>query len=1561
MDVDFSDLSSQQKQNTTPDFSDLAPASTGGQAPNFSDLASNQQPQDNHSFFWDTMARLAKWANADNPQQLQTALEHQQQVKQALETPTNPQNVSEFVNKAVPKSLVNAAIGTVDMPDVIPNSSVGENLKNTADFFGMPIGLNPQTGKPDWETFKGNWENRPVETLTAMLPFVHGFLKIKSGIDNPTLDQSTKVVQDAVDGKNPDFVKYYEGQTAPVVSGSTPLTGEEWKTETQQPFQNNYPYGSTAETGGLNAGPSVEVSPLPMPQNPDLARQMRVQDIADDLAKVQGQPRSNFSYGSTAATGELNAQPTVTSSPTVPPQNPDLARQVRVQDIADDLAKVQQGSQPLAANDLQKTAQFQDLVNQNREANASLPPEAQRIVDLVNASNERKAQAQAALAVKGPDGISPLANMVADTIGGKESGGQYNIQENAGGPSYGKYQYLPDTWDRTSKAYAKAMGIGDDVLEPTPANQEAVTRWQIQQWLDQGRTPDQIASLWNSGRPNPTGLVGVNKYGKPFNAPAYVADFDAKFQKQLDAVQQGLKAGGSDDLQKLYSQWNQEGLFNQDQLKALQDQLSDTADLKVDDPGAYARQLLENVGIKDPTAQALDVMSDQGSDQAPVVNTGKDLVDTQSPGDNTGRPVPQPILDQIAARPWKNPDGAQAFLDTLSEKGFDIPPAKLVPNGDGTYHVSWMDRVLGNQSGAISPDLLTLGLKPFVEQSVAPFVKNVAQGFVESMRDVKSALSPTSLSEAANTVGNYMRGSLSEMVRSRQVAQTAMDGMHGYFDKENIQTGNAAGLDFINNYENGRTQPTPELQWLDGFMRSGFDDRVNLIQQLNPNALKSLIDNYFPHIWKDPQAAAAFTQEFMAKRPLEGSKDFLKQRSLDYFQEGLSYRVYDADGGYTGKFFDNEADATRLASAIGGSVHPPLDPLSYNPVDLVMAKYGELDKYIMAQKILKYCDDNGWRQFVKLGDTPTQGWTMVNDKVSKVMIPDKGVLKYVGNYFVPDEVARVINNYLSPGLTQYAAFRGYMGLANFLNRAQLSWSGFHNTAQAILSGASDLALAIRQVGFGDFGEAAKNVVKSAIPGYSVIENYRLGKLARDEWFSPGSQGAEMEARIQALQQGGARASMDQFYGTQCADRMAQAWRNGNPIAAMFHGAMATLEYPSKLIMEKLVPNIKMGAALKMSEWELNRLAAMGADDVTVRDTMAKVWDSVDNRFGQMCYDNLFWNKFAKDMGLASVRALGWDLGTVRELGGGAVDLLKTGKGLLQDKGLDISHRTAFMCALPVYVGAIGGIIQYLATGQGPQELKDYFFPKIGGFDEAGRDARISLPSYMKDVYSFAHDPKASAIHKINPLLQLGGEMLNNEDFYGVQIYGQDDPLVQKALALAEHAGAAFLPFSFQGQQRNSQLGQGTTGQVLPFVGIMPAPAAISKSDAENKASDLLRGRMPSAAITKEQYDKRQLLNKIQNSVRTGTPLANDDIDKLNSINQRQFLTAIQNGTITPLQQQFHHLNLEEAGKVFKVATPEERETIAPLYFMKLKSGLEKAAPADLEKILKNVQDSVGAR
>lgn len=120
------------------------------------------------------------------------------------------------------------------------------------------------------------------------------------------------------------------------------------------------------------------------------------------------------------------------------------------------------------------------------------------------------------------------AKSIANAIKQVESGGNYNASGASG--ENGAYQFMPATWESWSREYAKsALGV-DTPLSMSKTNQDFVAEFKIQQWLDQGLTPQQIAAKWNSGSEvGWENKVGVNSKGVKYDVPGYV-------KKVLDAL-----------------------------------------------------------------------------------------------------------------------------------------------------------------------------------------------------------------------------------------------------------------------------------------------------------------------------------------------------------------------------------------------------------------------------------------------------------------------------------------------------------------------------------------------------------------------------------------------------------------------------------------------------------------------------------------------------------------------------------------------------------------------------------------------------------------------------------------------------------------------------------------------------------------------------------------------------------------------------------------------------------------------------------------------------------------
>jgi hypothetical protein len=542
-----------------------------------------------------------------------------------------------------------------------------------------------------------------------------------------------------------------------------------------------------------------------------------------------------------------------------------------------------------------------------------------------------------------------------------------------------------------------------------------------------------------------------------------------------------------------------------------------------------------------------------------------------------------------------------------------------------------------------------------------------------------------------------------------------------------------------------------------------------------------------------------------------------------------------------------------------------------------------------------------------------------------------------GHWYVPKELGTVYNNFLDPGLRTHASFRGYLGIANVLNQFQLGLSGFHLGFTSLDAVISKVALGVLQTSQGQFKKAGQSFLEA--PAAPVLNILRGDKLMK-AWMDPTNASPEMKLLADALQIAGGRVKMDNFYKTHISQHMVEAFKQGNIIGGIVRAPFALVEQASRPIMEELVPRQKLGVFADLAKHEMLRLVDEGATPREVQQALMKIWDSVDNRMGQLVYDNLFWNKTAKDLAMGSVRSLGWNLGDFRELGGAVTDSLaqtkqlgtsmvemaKGKEGVWEQKKLEMTYRQSYAIALPVTVGILGAIATYLMTGEGPKDLKDYYFPRTGNLDQNGLPERVSFPSYMKDVYAYYNDAFRTLTNKLNPAIALAHEMLTNKDYYGTKIRNEDDPLIQQLLSVAGHVGKTFEPFSFRGMQKLGEEGAGPIKKMLPQIGIVPAPSDLNKTAAEDMASRLAHEKFTMGSRTKEQADRAKMIHNFAGRLANKDPNVKEEI-KAAKVSSQDLDKIIERSRSRPLQAWAKMLDYPELTRVWKVATPEEKKKI----------------------------------
>ncbi len=745
----------------------------------------------------------------------------------------------------------------------------------------------------------------------------------------------------------------------------------------------------------------------------------------------------------------------------------------------------------------------------------------------------------------------------------------------------------------------------------------------------------------------------------------------------------------------------------------------------------------------------------------------------------------------------------------------------------------------------------------------------------ELNQSLRRIVDPAGVSDFSAAAALRLRESLGGLAQAREEAIQTLQPFVRAFEQLSTQD----RYDFIDDMEEGRKQRNPELQPAADVIRKLFDDWRDRIRSLGVGALENFIQDYFPHIWRDPKETRAWIAKVMGRRPLLGPKSFLKERTIPTTKEGL---------------------------AAG------LTPISTNPLVLTFAKLAEMQKFYHGVEFVHAIKDERLAVFKPSFKRMPDGWAKIEDAVGRVLQWSEAEQGFIerGHYIMPEDAARVVNNHLSSSaLANFLPAQLLRVGSNAVNALQLGFSGFHlgfTTLDAIVS---KNALGIERLFHGEPLKAAAAFLEAGMGPIGAAMNLRRGHQLRQAYQNPAAATPGMQRIVEGLKASGGQIKMDKYFQaaqglspfqgvgfvTLAQDiKAALTQPSGKVWAAVKALGSFPLEYATKhwrdledmaktmplpaltvplevagrvtrastaIIMEHIVPLQKLGVFSDLAADHIRRNP--GEDSVAFAGAMQRIWDSVDNRLGEMVYNNLFWNRTFKDVSHLSVRAVGWNLGTVRELGGAPIDVVKLldyiargapaeleappltktaqarldyekAKSTLQRVAEKAGHKIAYTLALVGTTAIAGAILQYLFTGEGPQEIKDYFFPWTGRMTKYGTKERISLPSYMKDIYEYATQPGTTLINKANPIFGIIGAIYKNEDFFGNGIRDTKYGFWRQALEGAQYAAHEVLPFSVQGTKEFLGAGPknatGRTLAALPYFGLTPAPARVTSPE-----------------------------------------------------------------------------------------------------------------------------------
>ena len=694
----------------------------------------------------------------------------------------------------------------------------------------------------------------------------------------------------------------------------------------------------------------------------------------------------------------------------------------------------------------------------------------------------------------------------------------------------------------------------------------------------------------------------------------------------------------------------------------------------------------------------------------------------------------------------------------------------------------------------------------------------------DALKPLENIVSPTTVSPIAGEAESSIRSATGTAARDTAKTEASLEPFHAKInalpepDRLNF-------LDYVEGRStkySGLVMRDPELHALADSLKTAFDARMQKLQNMPATAQAQFIDDYFPHFWKDPTKASSASRDFGGGVGKQGSAASLNKRTVPTIADGI---------------------------AMG------LEPMTTNPMEAAMQYVRSMDHFIASQEVLDAAQAAGTVRYIKpkvMGASGHPESFRVPD--GWVPIKGRGATRGDGSMaYAPEDWARVYNNFIDRGIHKNADWGKMYDAAQMTSNAitslELGLSGYHAFTMANEAIISDVAKGISEIVGGKPIKAIGTIAKAPL---APVRLAFRGKKVEKVYLGLTQATPDFNKIVDLLEKAGGRAvgaghAADYKYSAMGS--YWTAWKRGalkqqmqqsaataktGPVAAAIEGGkqvgriMQTVAQP---LFEKYIPRIKNGAFYDtMDSWLKQHPGATQAEQVKAA---RQIWDSIDNRFGEMVQDNIFWNKTMKQAAQLGMRSYSWNLGTVREIGGGVKDIVnKVGHGDAW------TPRASYTVALPIVVGTMNAAYQYLMTGKSPESVDDLVAGRTGGtapgFGGRGEvPERVSLPGYQKDVFGWYHDWRQEAANKVaTGPRALVMDPLRNSDWRGDPIFHEGNSAIQDYF---NHVAASVGPISIkqaiEGKKEGSNM-----GWVQRAMGARPAPAAMQ--DPEGTARGL---------------------------------------------------------------------------------------------------------------------------
>jgi len=605
--------------------------------------------------------------------------------------------------------------------------------------------------------------------------------------------------------------------------------------------------------------------------------------------------------------------------------------------------------------------------------------------------------------------------------------------------------------------------------------------------------------------------------------------------------------------------------------------------------------------------------------------------------------------------------------------------------------------------------------------------------------------------------------------------------------------------EFIRKFEKGEKFDDPLLERAALTYRV-WNERI-LGQDLRNGLDYEPVDNYLYHTFKDSEGVSAFFKQRYGAA--WGNPKFIGDRGFELYDQAVA-------AGY--------------------------EPRFTNPEDIMLARQHASDVAQMRIDVLS--DLEAYGLAVRAEGRKPEGFMS-----SEWRAPNGA------RYWVHDTANHVMQNafnttslWTTPGIVG-DLFRGAMWLKNTIVPIKLALSLFHPIHVATIDNATGMVRASKELLSGTMspGKFVKEMLKATFYA-DLISAPRMGsRILRAYQGKIALTPADDEA-LRLMAEGGFIPEMSSQYRTGALDKFRDAVQRRS-VTAAWHLPFAGIEALQYPIFRTWIPSLKIASYLKDAQTAFRTDPTLLMDPIKRQVALRRIAKSVDNRYGEMAYNTLFWNRWVKDLAVANTLSLGWQMGFIREYGGGALDLgqLATKQGgFVQKVKSGMLDRPLFVTYYTTQALAYGGLMTWALSGESPKGLMDYVYPKNGEVDSEDKPQRVTTMFYPREFAAiYKHMENEGVVaglghlasSKASGVIGLTADWATGVDSFGREFRDPNAPAYKKVEQTLAYTLGDLEPISI-GAIKRQVTEEPVKTTVMNVAGFSPAPKYVTEAKTE---------------------------------------------------------------------------------------------------------------------------------